>query len=96
MEASTVVLVLATPINIGLNIAFVHHTSLGLLGSPVALSIVYWLMFLLLTLYICISKTHARNETWGGFKPKVVFQLGGCWTFLKLALPGILMVGTEW
>ncbi|KAF8957126.1 mate-domain-containing protein, partial [Flammula alnicola] len=48
MGASTLILIIISPINIFLNIFFVHYTPLG------------------------------------------------CYEFLKLALPGILMVGTEW
>ncbi|THU97692.1 MATE efflux family protein [Dendrothele bispora CBS 962.96] len=96
MGASTIVLIIISPINLGLNIALVHYTSLGLLGSPVALSIVYWLAFLFLTIFTYFSPTHRRNGTWGGFRILDVFHLKSCMTFLRLALPGILMVGTEW
>ncbi|KAK7440378.1 ethionine resistance protein [Stygiomarasmius scandens] len=96
MGASTVVLIIISPINLGLNIALVHYTSLGLLGSPVALSIVYWLAFLFLVIFTCFSPVHRRNGTWGGFRVFDVFHFKSCVTFLQLALPGILMVGTEW
>ncbi|TDL19594.1 MOP flippase [Rickenella mellea] len=96
MRASTYVLLIVSPVNIALNLFLVHHTTLGLLGSPVAISITYWLAFVLLVLYTCLSKTHKQNGTWGGFQPKEVLDLGSIWRFLKLALPGILMVGTEW
>lgn len=96
MRASTIVLIIVSPINIGLNIALVHHTSLGLLGSPIAISITYWLSFFLLILFTCLSPTHKRNKTWGGFQFKEVIDTGSIGRFLKLALPGILMVGTEW
>ncbi|KAG1857342.1 MOP flippase [Suillus subalutaceus] len=82
MKAATWVLIMISPINIALNIFLVHYTSLGMLGCPVALSITYWL--------------HKQNATWGGFQPKAVFNIESCIGFLKLALPGILMVGTEW
>lgn len=94
MSASTLILVVIFPINIGLNIGFVRV--LGLLGAPVALSITYWLAFILLIVYTYLSPTHRRNGCWGGFNPASIFQPRSCYTFLKLAIPGILMVGTEW
>ncbi|KAF5354556.1 hypothetical protein D9758_011209 [Tetrapyrgos nigripes] len=96
MGASTVVLIIICPINLGLNIALVHYTKLKLLGSPVALSIVYWLAFFFLAAYTCFSPTHRRNGTWGGLRLADVFHFKSCIAFLRLALPGILMVGTEW
>ncbi|CAK5267436.1 unnamed protein product [Mycena citricolor] len=96
MGASTAVLVLVFPINVGLNIALIHHTSLGILGSPLALSITYWLCFALLVIWTWRSPVHAQNKTWAGFQPSAVFNLRSCYLFLQLAIPGILMVGTEW
>ncbi|OBZ68673.1 putative transporter C11D3.06 [Grifola frondosa] len=96
MRASTYVLLMVAPVNLALNVFFVHYTSLGFLGSPVAISITYWLCFLLLILVTYLSPTHRRNETWDGIQPGAVFDPRSCWTFLKLAIPGILMVGTEW
>ncbi|KIK65104.1 hypothetical protein GYMLUDRAFT_240421 [Collybiopsis luxurians FD-317 M1] len=96
MRASTIILLVVSPINIGLNIGLVHYTSLGLFGSPIALTIVYWLAFLLLGVMIAFSPTHRRNGTWGGLQFRAVLQWRSCATFFRLALPGILMVGTEW
>jgi MATE family multidrug resistance protein len=96
MGASTLVLLVMSPVNILLNIVLVHYTPLGLLGSPAALSITYWMSFFLLALVTCISPVHKRNGTWGGVQMKAVLDLKSCHSFLKLAIPGILMVGTEW
>lgn len=96
MGASTIVLAVLSPVNVVLNIGFIHYTSLGLLGSPVALSIIYWLSFIFLGFFTYFSPTHTRNGTWGGLCFGSVFNLRSCYLFLKLALPGILMVGTEW
>jgi len=96
MGASTLVLLIMSPINIILNIVLIHYTCLGLLGSPVALSITYWMSFFLLGLTTYISPVHKQNGTWGGIQVKAVFDLRSCYLFLKLAIPGILMVGTEW
>ncbi|KAI0662321.1 MATE efflux family protein [Cubamyces menziesii] len=96
MRASTYVLLMVAPVNVALNVFLVHYTPLGLLGSPLAISITFWLCFILLILFTYLSPTHRKNQTWTGFRPAVVFDLGSCFYFLKLAIPGILMVGTEW
>lgn len=96
MRASTIVLILVSPINLVLNIFLVHYTPLGMLGCPVALSITYWLCFVLLILVTSLSPTHKANATWGGLQPRTAMNWNSCFGFLKLALPGILMVGTEW
>ena len=96
MRASTVVLIIVSPINLALNVFLVHHTPLRMLGCPVALSITYWLCFILLVLVTALSPTHKANGTWGGLQLQAVINRKGCISFLKLALPGILMIGTEW
>ncbi|KIL64936.1 hypothetical protein M378DRAFT_192492 [Amanita muscaria Koide BX008] len=96
MRASTLVLVVVSPINLALNVYLVHYTPLRMLGCPVALSITYWLCFIFLAIATWLSPTHKRNATWGGFQPRIVLNLESCGSFLGLALPGILMIGTEW
>ncbi|KAJ7230534.1 MOP flippase [Mycena pura] len=96
MGASTAVLVFIFPINIGLNIVLVHYTTLGIIGSPVALSLTYWLCFGLLSLWTLSSSAHRQNATWDGFQLSAIFHPRSCYLFVKLAIPGILMVGTEW
>lgn len=48
MHASTLVLLVTSPLNVLLNYLLVYRTSLGFLGAPVATSITYWLSFGLL------------------------------------------------
>ncbi|TCD64515.1 hypothetical protein EIP91_004011 [Steccherinum ochraceum] len=96
MRAATLALLLVAPVNLGLNVFLVHYTSLGYLGSPIAISITYWLCFFVLVVLTYLSPTFRENKTWEGLKPRVVLDLDSCWTFLTLAVPGILMVGTEW
>ena len=96
MRAATGVLIAVAPLNALLNIVLVHHTPLGLLGSPVAISATYWVCFLLLIVTTILSPIHKRNQTWAGLQPTVVADRRSCIEFLKLAIPGILMVGTEW
>lgn len=96
MDASTYVLIIISPINVALNLYFVHYARFGIIGSPIALSLTFWLAFLFLIMYTVCSPTHTRNQTWGGLQFQAVFNARACIEFLKLALPGILMVGTEW
>lgn len=96
MRASTFALIIVSPINIALNVFFVHHTRLGLFGSPLAVSLTYWLAFFTLVILTILSPTHKKNKTWGGFQIREALDGSRVWDFLKLALPGILMVGTEW
>ncbi|KAI0050778.1 MATE efflux family protein [Auriscalpium vulgare] len=96
MDAATYVLFVLSPVNIALNIYLVHYTPLAMTGSPVALSITFWLAFFTLSLYAAYSPSHKRNGTWGGLQLRAALEPKSCIIFLKLALPGILMVGTEW
>jgi MATE family multidrug resistance protein len=96
MDASTYVLILITPINVALNVYFVHHTDFGIYGSPIALSFTFSFAFFFLIIYTAYSPAHAQNGTWGGFQLRAVLDARSCVAFLKLAIPGILMVGTEW
>ncbi|KIJ65467.1 hypothetical protein HYDPIDRAFT_187260 [Hydnomerulius pinastri MD-312] len=96
MRASTLVLIIVSPINLALNIVLVHYTPLRMLGCPIALSITFWLAFVLLIIVTSFSSTHKANATWGGLQPRAVLNPKSCFEFLRLALPGIFMVGTEW
>lgn len=92
MHAGTYVLLIASPLNILLNYLFVAHPSysLGFIGAPIATSITYWVMLLLIILYVRFVDGMAG---WGGLSRR---SLTGWWSFLRLALPGILMIGSEW
>ena len=96
MRLSTLALIIVSPINVGLNIVLVHYSPLRLLGSPLALSLTYWLALIILVVLVVLSPQHKRNETWEGLRLREALDPAGVWRFLKLALPGILMVGTEW
>ena len=96
MRLSTYALLIVSPFNLVTNIILVHYTPLGLLGSPFALSLTYWLAFIVLVILTIFSPQHKVNATWGGWHLKEALRPGSVWMFLSLALPGILMVGTEW
>jgi len=90
MRAGTYVLAITSPINAGLCYLFCYTLNIGLLGAPIAANISYWLSFILLVLY---TRFISGYKCWGGWS-RAAFQ--NVWTFTKLALLGILQIGTEW
>ncbi|ORZ05145.1 mate-domain-containing protein [Lobosporangium transversale] len=92
MHASTYVLLIASPINVVLNYVLVWNPYIGMgyIGAPIATSISYWNMLILLILYIRFVDGY---QGWGGWTREC---LTGWREFLKLALPGVMMVCTEW
>ncbi|PWN49136.1 MATE efflux family protein [Violaceomyces palustris] len=91
MGASTLVLCFTSPLNAVLNFYLVR--SRGLVGAAVATSITYWTSFLLLASFCLLGEP---RKCWFGFERRSITDAKGCWLVLRLAIPGILMVGTEW
>lgn len=87
----TYVLLITSPLNALLNYLFVHVFGIGLYGAPIATGISYWLSFLLLVAYTVFIK---GRECWGGLAPRRALQHLG--PFARLALLGVVHVGTEW
>ena len=90
MRPGTYVLLITSPINAALNFLFVYTFKMGLLGAPIATGISYWLSFLLLLAYARFVKGW---DCWGGWSRKCLHNLG---TFSRLAILGVVHVGTEW
>ncbi|KAJ5678124.1 transporter [Penicillium maclennaniae] len=90
MRAGTYVLLITSPLNAGLCYLFCYTLDIGLLGAPLAANISYWTSFIMLVLY---AKFVAGSECWGGWTRAALTNL---WTFARLAILGILHVGTEW
>ncbi|ORX94021.1 MATE efflux family protein [Basidiobolus meristosporus CBS 931.73] len=92
MHASTYVLLITSPLNMFTNYWFVwgEPFNLGFIGAPLATSCTYMLMLVLLILY---TKYVAGGDCWGGWSRKA---LEGWAPFLKLALPGTVMICCEW
>ncbi|KAG0164845.1 hypothetical protein DFQ28_009547 [Apophysomyces sp. BC1034] len=92
MKASTYVLMIASPLNFCMNYVLVYCEpfKLGYIGAPLATSFSYWFMLIMLLGYI---KYFDGKEAWGGWTREC---LTGWWAFLRLAIPGILMVCSEW
>lgn len=92
-HAATYILLIVAPINIILNYVLVWHPTygLGFIGAPIAVSIVYWLMTILMILYIAFVD---GKKCWNGFD---FHKASINWIpMLKLALPGVIMVEAEY
>jgi MATE family multidrug resistance protein len=93
MNAGFVVLAIASPINIFLQLFLVFNTSLGGIGAPIATSITYIIIPMMLIPYA----THVGgfNKCWGGFDSKEMFNARKIKGVLALGLPGILLICSE-
>ncbi|MCJ1309852.1 hypothetical protein MMC25_003513 [Agyrium rufum] len=92
MRPGTYILLLTSPLNAGLNYLFIHTFSFGLIGAPLATGLSYWLSFLGLVAYTYFI---AGSASWGGFSRRSLAP-AKLWTFTRLALLGVVHVGTEW
>ncbi|KAK6534954.1 hypothetical protein TWF281_006254 [Arthrobotrys megalospora] len=90
MRAGTYVVMITVPVNVLLNYLFIYTLDFGVNGAAMATSITYWLSFFLLCLY---SKYIAGYESWGGWTTACFNNMT---TFLRLAILGTVMVGTEY
>lgn len=93
MRPGTYVLLVTSPLNALLNYLLVYTFGFGLLGAPIATGICYWLSFVLLLLYAVFVRGWSA---WGGITPRKVFQLRPLTTFARLAIFGVIHIGTEW
>ncbi|RWA09574.1 hypothetical protein EKO27_g5534 [Xylaria grammica] len=90
-KPGTYVLLITSPLNIFLNWLLIHRLGIGLYGAPIATGISYWASFLLLVAYAAFIRGH---ECWGGLNLKLA--ISHLWPFTRLALLGVIQVGTEW
>ncbi|KAJ3254629.1 hypothetical protein HK103_007039 [Boothiomyces macroporosus] len=94
MRPSLYILLIASPINIFLQWLLVWSPlKVGPYGAPIATSIVNTLLPLLSMLYI---KFVDGGECYGGWEWKEALDLPKIYTVIKLGLPGILMMCSEW
>lgn len=90
MRASTYVLLITSPLNAFLCYLFCYKLNIGILGAAISNNITYWLSFTLLVLY---AKFIEGAECWGGWSRDALKSLR---VFARLAILGVLHVGTEW
>ncbi|XP_065065943.1 multidrug and toxin extrusion protein 1-like isoform X2 [Rhopilema esculentum] len=72
------------------NYLFVSYLKMGVVGSAIAIDLTYLLLCLLLFGYIRKKKI---SQTWPGWSGECLLQWG---QFVKLALPGALMIFFDW
>lgn len=90
-EAGTYVLLICAPLNMLMSYLLVwnSHIGLGFIGAPIAVTLNFWLMLTLLTLY-CIYID--GGKCWGGWSKKSMDH----WKdLLHLAIPGVVMLEAE-
>ncbi|KAF8534957.1 mate-domain-containing protein [Trichophaea hybrida] len=90
MKGGTYVLTLTSPLSAILNYLFVYTLDMGLIGAPLATGLAYWVSFGCLVVY---SQYVGGLERWGGWDRRCFNSIG---TFARLAVLGVIMVGTEW
>jgi MATE family multidrug resistance protein len=91
-NASLFVLLIATPINVLLNYLFVFILKWDLVGAALATVLSHNLLPVLLFIYVYFVNPHSL-ECWAGFTRDAFRHWG---PMAKLAVPGIIMVETEW
>ncbi|KAH8731676.1 mate-domain-containing protein [Phaeosphaeriaceae sp. PMI808] len=91
-NASLFVLLIATPVNIFLNYLFVFTLKWNLEGAALATVLSHNLLPVLLWIYVYFVNPHSL-ECWAGFTRNAFKHWG---PMAKLAIPGIVMVETEW
>lgn len=91
MSASTYVMLIVAPANFALHyvLVFCEPFKLGFIGGPIALTITFWLSFLLILAYTCFIKGH---EGWGGWSR---LCLQDWWPLWRLVIPCIFATFLE-
>ncbi|ORY06445.1 MATE efflux family protein [Basidiobolus meristosporus CBS 931.73] len=91
MNASTIILGLVTPFTFLLTylLVFWPPTAIGFIGAPIAYSISYTIVLLMIIGYVRFVD---GSEAWGGWSRKC---LEGWGTFARLALPSVIVISAE-
>eukprot|EP01120_Amphizonella_sp_Union-15-10_P017341 TRINITY_DN9602_c0_g1_i1.p1 TRINITY_DN9602_c0_g1~~TRINITY_DN9602_c0_g1_i1.p1 ORF type:complete len:465 (-),score=36.68 TRINITY_DN9602_c0_g1_i1:43-1437(-) len=86
-----VVNIIVLPIHLGISYLLIFTLDIGFIGAPIALSIAFFLLFILLAVYTLWMKLYL--PVWDGFKKEAFFGWG---ILLKLGIPGAVMLCAEW
>ncbi|PKU37776.1 multidrug and toxin extrusion protein 2-like [Limosa lapponica baueri] len=81
----------ANILNVAMNAFFLYALKLGMVGSAWANTVSQYTQAILLFLYVWWKKMHV--ETWGGWTRDCLLDWG---SFIRLAVPGMLMLCIEW
>eukprot|EP00698_Gefionella_okellyi_P023939 TRINITY_DN830_c0_g1_i1.p1 TRINITY_DN830_c0_g1~~TRINITY_DN830_c0_g1_i1.p1 ORF type:complete len:482 (+),score=95.33 TRINITY_DN830_c0_g1_i1:202-1647(+) len=91
MTPILIIVSLSTACNALLGYLFIYQFGFGFIGAPISLNISMVVNMVGLLLYVKIRKVHER--TWTPIT-RDVFR--GWWEFLRLGIPGALMICLEW
>lgn len=97
-RAPTYVLFVGAPFNVVASYVLVWHTPLGFIGAPIAASLTYWLLVILLVVYIVYV---GGSDVWPTRQWRASSSMSGVLDYraygpmLKLAIPGILLICSE-
>jgi MATE family multidrug resistance protein len=95
MKAGFYVMSIAAPLNILMQWVFVWSSfaNLGAIGAPIATSITNVLICAMLILYAAFINGY---QCWGGWEIKEITDFRKLHDFVKLGIPGIVMLCSEW
>jgi MATE family multidrug resistance protein len=93
-NAPTVIIIITAVINVFLNLFFVKWLGWGIKGCAIAVSITYYLSVAGLIIYVAMSRS--LRSAWGGIDVAQSMQWSGLKRVVQLAIPGVLMIGSEW
>ncbi|KAJ3015772.1 hypothetical protein HKX48_004395 [Thoreauomyces humboldtii] len=94
MKANMQVIAIASCLNAFLQWLLVWSPiGLGVIGAPIATSITYWFLPILTGLYI---KFIGGGSAWGGWDWSEALDMRLIWEFIKLGVPSVLMMCSEW
>jgi MATE family multidrug resistance protein len=94
MNAPLLVLLVLSPINLLLHYLLILHpsTAIGFLGAPIASCTISYLILCCYVLYIRFVQGGAA---WGGFSIDAL-NISMMWEFIRLGVPGVIMLASEW
>jgi MATE family multidrug resistance protein len=95
MDAGLFIMLVAAPTNALFQWALVWapNLNIGANGAPLATSLTNILVFALTSAYIYFVK---GGDRFGGFEYKEIFDFRQIWIYIKLGIPGVIMVCSEW
>lgn len=94
MKAHLIVTLIATPINVFLQWLLVWSSyEIGIKGAPIATSVTHTIILALTILYIRYIEGY---DAWGGWETNQMFDFNQIYIFLKLGVPGMFQLCSEW
>ncbi|KAK3256336.1 hypothetical protein CYMTET_34520 [Cymbomonas tetramitiformis] len=73
----------------------VYYLELGFIGAPISLVVTFWGVAISLLLCTIFGQLY-KPETWGGIAIRQVLIPAKLWEYLRLGIPGMLMLALEW